>query len=90
MYHPDDTKRSSGRRSSKHAGIPVLGAVPRQKKGEFPERHMGLTPFHEHPEVEQAIEAAAQIAEKHLDLKRLWEIAVRVPGRLPDCTDSSR
>jgi cobyrinic acid a,c-diamide synthase len=62
-----------------HTDIPVLGAVPRQKKSEFPERHMGLTPFHEHPEVEQAIEAAALISEKHLDLDKLWEIACASP-----------
>jgi cobyrinic acid a,c-diamide synthase len=62
-----------------HADIPVLGAVPRQRKSEFPERHMGLTPFHEHPEVEQAIEAAALLSEKHLDLNKLWEIACVSP-----------
>ncbi len=71
-----------------HAGVPVLGAVPRQKKGAFPERHMGLTPFQEHPEVEQSIEAAAQIAEKHLDLNNLWEVAAASPmiSNLPEQT----
>jgi len=59
------------------SGIPVLGAVPRQKKGEFPERHMGLTPFHEHPEVETAINAAATVAERYLDLDALWDVACR-------------
>ena len=44
---------------AKSSGIPVLGAVPRLRSGEFPERHMGLTPFHEHPEVDRAIESAA-------------------------------
>jgi cobyrinic acid a,c-diamide synthase len=57
------------------SGIPVVGAIPRQKKGEFPERHMGLTPYHEHPEVEQAISAAASVAERYLDLDTLWDIA---------------
>lgn len=58
-----------------HTGIRVVGAVPRQKKGEFPERHMGLTPFHEHPEVERAIQGAAAVAERYLDLDALWDIA---------------
>ena len=57
------------------SGLPVVGAVPRQRKGEFPERHMGLTPFHEHPEVEQAINASAVVAEKYLDLDVVWNIA---------------
>ncbi|HXY55924.1 MAG TPA: cobyrinate a,c-diamide synthase [Nitrospirota bacterium] len=59
----------------KSSGLPVVGAVPRQRKGEFPERHMGLTPFHEHPEVDQAIGASAAVAEKYLDLDRVWNIA---------------
>ncbi len=57
------------------SSIPVVGVVPKQRRGEFPERHMGLTPFHEHPEVEQAIDASASIAENHLDLEALWNIA---------------
>lgn len=57
------------------SGIQVVGAVPRMKRGEFPERHMGLTPFHEHPDVEKAIAASASVAEKYLDLKALWKIA---------------
>jgi cobyrinic acid a,c-diamide synthase len=57
------------------SGIRVVGAVPRMKRGEFPERHMGLTPFHEHPDVEKAIAASASVAEKYLDLTALWKIA---------------
>jgi len=68
--------RKSIERSS---GLPVIGAVPRQRTGEFPERHMGLTPFHEHPEVEQAISASALVAEKYLDLDEMWNIACGAP-----------
>jgi len=57
------------------SGIRVIGAVPRMKHGEFPERHMGLTPFHEHPDVGKAIAASASVAEKYLDLTALWKIA---------------
>ena len=57
------------------SGINVVGAVPRLKHGEFPERHMGLTPFHEHPDVERSIAASAAVAEKYLDLAALWRIA---------------
>jgi cobyrinic acid a,c-diamide synthase len=62
------------------SGIPVVGVVPKQRRGEFPERHMGLMPFHEHPEVEQAIDASAAIAEKHLDLEALWNVACAAPA----------
>jgi cobyrinic acid a,c-diamide synthase len=60
-------------------GLPVVGAVPRLRQGEFPERHMGLTPFHEHPDVERAIAASAGVAEKYLDLDGLWNISCSVP-----------
>jgi cobyrinic acid a,c-diamide synthase len=59
--------------------IPVIGAVPRQQREEFPERHMGLTPFHEHPEAEQAIEASAALAEQYLDLDAIWNVARTAP-----------
>src|SRR5512147_1098424 len=59
---------------AKSSGLPVLGAVPRLRGGEFPERHMGLTPFHEHPEVDQALQAASTVAERYLDLDALWSV----------------
>lgn len=59
--------------------IPVIGAVPRQRREEFPERHMGLTPFHEHPEAEQAIESSAKLAEQYLDLDAIWNVAQTTP-----------
>jgi cobyrinic acid a,c-diamide synthase len=42
----------------KYCGIPVLGAIPKLKKDLLSERHMGLTPFQEHPEVKEALKAA--------------------------------
>jgi cobyrinic acid a,c-diamide synthase len=60
------------------SGVPVLGAVPRLGRGEFPERHMGLVPFHEHPDVEAAIAACADVSEKYLDMVSLWRIAGEV------------
>ena len=57
------------------SGIRVVGAVPRLRHGEFPERHMGLTPFQEHPDVNTAIAASASVAERYLDLAALWQIA---------------
>jgi len=79
------------------SGVRVVGAVPRQRKGEFPERHMGLTPFQEHPDVERAIDASVMVAQRYLDLDALWDIAQRtepidvtaatLPGRLVPTDD---
>lgn len=58
------------------SGIPVLGAVPRLRHGEIPERHMGLTPREEHPDVAAAVSAAGEVVEKHIDLYALWNISI--------------
>jgi cobyrinic acid a,c-diamide synthase len=55
--------------------LPVLGAIPRLKKDPFPERHMGLTPFHEHKEIRKSINTVIEIGEKYLDIESIWKIA---------------
>ncbi|MEK6582258.1 MAG: AAA family ATPase, partial [Nitrospirota bacterium] len=59
----------------RYCHIPVLGAIPKLKKDFLSERHMGLTPFQEHPEVKKAVSYAAEIAGKYLDLNKIWKIA---------------
>ncbi|MDA8101092.1 MAG: cobyrinate a,c-diamide synthase [Nitrospiraceae bacterium] len=61
------------------AGIPIVGAVPRLKHGEFPERHMGLTPLQEHPDVQRAVESAVAVAEQFLDLDAIFDVAAGAP-----------
>jgi cobyrinic acid a,c-diamide synthase len=68
------------RKAMVRTGLPVLGAVPRMRKGEFPERHMGLMPFHEHPNVAGAVEAAISVADRFLDVEALWRIASEGAG----------
>lgn len=63
----------------KYCKIPVLGAIPKIRGDFLSERHMGLTPFQEHPEVEKAIAHTAEIAKKYLDLDGLWKIAKTAP-----------
>jgi len=58
-----------------YCGIPVFGAVPKLKKQNFPERHMGLVPTPEHSWATDSIEAASRIAEKYLDLDGIASIA---------------
>ena len=62
-----------------YCGLPVVGAVPKLKQNIFPERHMGLVPHLESDYAEKAIVWARDIAEKHLDLKALWNLAHEAP-----------
>ncbi|MBW2624141.1 MAG: cobyrinate a,c-diamide synthase [Deltaproteobacteria bacterium] len=58
-----------------YTGLPVLGAVPRIRGKNLPERHLGLVPVQEHPETRRVCEMLADLAEKHIDLDRLREMA---------------
>jgi cobyrinic acid a,c-diamide synthase len=55
--------------------IPVLGAIPKLSQQNFPERHMGLIPTPEHRWAQDSIAAAAQTANRYLDLDALAAIA---------------
>ncbi len=59
----------------KYCSMPVLGAMPRLKEGEFPERHMGLTPYQEHRDMENAISFVGEIAKKYIDIDGIINIA---------------
>jgi cobyrinic acid a,c-diamide synthase len=61
----------------RHCGVPVLGAIPKLGETHFPERHLGLVPPQEHDEVPEAVEWAAGVAERHMDLEAILEIAGR-------------
>jgi cobyrinic acid a,c-diamide synthase len=55
--------------------IPVLGAVPRQDRNFFPERHLGLVPPQESEDILGAVSFAADKMMNCLDLDALWKIA---------------
>ncbi|RLC27332.1 MAG: cobyrinic acid a,c-diamide synthase, partial [Deltaproteobacteria bacterium] len=61
-----------------YCGIPVLGALPKLGRQNFPERHMGLVPTPEHDWARDSIESAALTAQKYLDLDAITDMA--------DCT----
>ena len=63
----------------KYCRIPVVGAVPKLKDIAFPGRHLGLVPPQEHPMAEEAINTAAEMAAKYLDMELLWRIACTAP-----------
>jgi len=58
-----------------HCGIPVLGAIPKLGDLIFPERHMGLIPTAEHDLAETALEAAADTANRYVDLDACLAVA---------------
>lgn len=76
-YRQESVIRSAVER---RCGIPVLGAIPRVPEDPFPERHMGLTPFQEHKETEDAIATVLRIGEDCLDLDGIREVAERASG----------
>ncbi|MEW5946545.1 MAG: cobyrinate a,c-diamide synthase [bacterium] len=60
-------------------GVPVLGAVPATPDLLFPERHLGLLPFQEHPAAALALASCAELAEEHIDVVALLEAAAHTP-----------
>lgn len=63
----------------RYCDTPVLGAIPKLAESPFPERHLGLVPPQEHDEVPEAVEWAAGVAERHLDLDAILEVAQDAP-----------
>ncbi|MEJ2697371.1 MAG: cobyrinate a,c-diamide synthase [Candidatus Sulfobium sp.] len=63
-----------------YCGVPVFGAIPKLRTDFLSERHMGLTPFQEHPEVEKAIAVSADTAFRYLDLTGIWKSAKTAVG----------
>jgi cobyrinic acid a,c-diamide synthase len=59
----------------KYCSVPVIGAIPRLRSGEFPERHMGLLPYQEHYDPMNAVAFSEDIISRSVDLDKLIEIA---------------
>jgi cobyrinic acid a,c-diamide synthase len=75
----------------RYCGVPVLGAIPKLAESPFPERHLGLVPPQEHDEVPEAVEWAAGVAERHLDLDAILAVAGEAPVLdLPDEVGAGR
>ncbi|GBE37155.1 cobyrinic acid A,C-diamide synthase [bacterium BMS3Bbin07] len=63
----------------KYTPVKVLGAIQRLKDERFPERHMGLTPHHEHPEVVKSIEIMGRIVRDAVEYEKVLDIARGAP-----------
>ncbi len=61
-------------------GLPVLGAIPRDKSMSLPERHLGLVQAQEHPDLDRHLALLADMAERCLDLDAI--VAGAGPVRL--------
>jgi cobyrinic acid a,c-diamide synthase len=64
-------------------GIPVLGALPRDAVPVLPERHLGLVQAEEHPALEAALAALAEMAERHIDLNAVSALGAPLPTGVP-------
>jgi cobyrinic acid a,c-diamide synthase len=58
-----------------HCGIPVLGALPKERPGYMAERHLGLVPVKEDESAEAVIESVYRCAKDHIDLEGILEVA---------------
>jgi len=68
-----------------HCGIKVIGAVPKLKSQDFPERHMGLLPTPEHAWAINSIKAAAEVVADRVDLSAILRIAEAAENKLATC-----
>ena len=57
------------------AGVPVLGAVPRVRDHDLPERHLGLVPHQEHPAARKALDLLSRLVGDNVDLPALEQVA---------------
>ena len=59
----------------RQAGVEVLGALPEDERLCVPQRHLGLVQAREHRDLEALLRHGAALAEAHIDLGRLLELA---------------
>ena len=57
------------------ARVRVLGAIPRDASVALPERHLGLVQAGEHVDLRERLVRLAELAERHLDLDAILQIA---------------
>jgi cobyrinic acid a,c-diamide synthase len=64
------------RQSCQHAGVPVLGAIPRADELSVPSRHLGLVTAIEHGEqARAAVEAMTELVSRHVNLAAIAAVA---------------
>lgn len=66
-----------------NTALKVIGSIPRLAQLEMPHRHLGLVPAGEQPEIDGALEAAADAVDEYVDLDKLIELAGRAGDSFP-------
>ena len=70
--------------------IPVLGALPKLKQEDFPERHMGLVTSEEHGESDASLTRARQVAQDNIDIDELFRLVTSFKGQGMPVVDNAR
>jgi cobyrinic acid a,c-diamide synthase len=55
--------------------VPVIGSVMKMPLENFPQRHLGLLPLHEHPQAAEFVHQAEQVASRSVNLDQVLAIA---------------
>lgn len=55
--------------------VPVIGSVMKMPLENFPQRHLGLLPLHEHPRAAEFVREAEEVVRRSIDLDKLLQIA---------------
>lgn len=71
-------------------GIPVVGWLPKESGIEVPERHLGLVPSVERGELQPLFDKLGELAESHIDLDRLWQLAEGPRLQMPERVFANR
>jgi cobyrinic acid a,c-diamide synthase len=66
-------------RAMERAGLPVLGALPRDERLATPSRHLGLVPAAERAASVRMVETLGEQVARHLDLAALLDVARSAP-----------
>ena len=59
----------------KYTGLSVLGVMPRMKGDPLPMRHLGVTPWEEHPQATESLDRLGQVVRESVDVDALIRIA---------------
>lgn len=59
----------------KYCDVPILGALPKTKDIEIPDRHLGLVPAGEQDALLSRIDRLGELVQQHVDLDRIINIA---------------
>ena len=71
--------------------IPVLGALPKLKQEDFPERHMGLVTSEEHSGSDTSLARARQVAFDNIDIDELYRLVTLFKGQgMPELDDTDQ